>query len=212
MGKKTPDAPDYTAAAEQTGESNREALNMQTWANRTDQYNPWGSLTYNNEAMVDPATGQTVTKWTQNQTLTPLAQDALDRQMAIDAKKSDFASKLMDRAGGNLLQDTDWSKFSDFGGTPAAWGSTPVAARPQQGATEMPPQQEPMPQMPQQPMPTAPIDNNFSNPVAIPPPKTNTYNTPTNGANNFAKVKTLDDLLSTLRGRKDGGDTDRGHR
>lgn len=126
MGKSAPKAPDYTAAAEATAESNQEALNMQTWANRMNQYNPWGSITYDSESTIDPATGQRVTQWTQNQELTPLAQEALDRQMAIDAQKSDFASQLMDRAGGTLLQDTDWGKFGGYGQAPVAYGMREV--------------------------------------------------------------------------------------
>lgn len=126
MGKSAPKAPDYTAAAEATAESNQEALNMQTWANRMNQYNPWGQITYDTEQVIDPATGQRVTQWTQNQQLTPLAQEALDRQMAIDAQKSDFASQMMDRAGNTLLQDTDWSKFGGYGQAPTPYGMRAV--------------------------------------------------------------------------------------
>ena len=143
MGKSAPKAPDYTAAAEATAASDKEALNMQTWANRADQYNPWGSLTYSPESVIDPATGQEVTKWTQRQELTPLAQEALDRQMSIDAQKSDFASQLMGRAGNTLLQDTDWGKFGSFGQAPVAYGMRQV------GTTA--PQAPQMPQEPQQP-------------------------------------------------------------
>jgi len=118
MGKKTPDAPDYAAAAEATGASNREAVRDQTWANRVDQFNPWGSTTFDSEMVRDPASGEMVTKWSQNQKLTPEAQAALDSQLGIDRAKSEFASRLMGRAGQTLLQDTDYSKFQEMGGVP----------------------------------------------------------------------------------------------
>jgi len=118
MGKSAPDAPDYTAAAEQTGASNKEAIRDQTWANRVDQYNPWGSITFDTAQEMDPATGEMVTKWSQNQELNPEAQAALDSQLGIDRAKSEFASRLMGKAGNTLLQDTDYSKFQSYGGVP----------------------------------------------------------------------------------------------
>jgi len=118
MGKSTPSAPDYEGAAEATGESNREAIRDQTWANRIDQNNPWGSLSYDSQRVIDPATGEAVTKWTQNQTLAPEAQAALDSQLGIDRAKSEFAGRLMGRAGGTLLQDTDYDKFQKMADAP----------------------------------------------------------------------------------------------
>lgn len=118
MGKSAPDAPDYTAAAEQTGASNKDAIRDQTWANRVDQYNPWGSITFDTAQERDPATGEMVTKWSQNQELNPEAQSALDSQLGIDRAKSEFASRLMGKAGNTLLQDTDYSKFQGYGGVP----------------------------------------------------------------------------------------------
>jgi hypothetical protein len=184
MGKKTPDAPDYEAAAERTAESDKENLTTQTWANRMNQYNPWGSIEYDNEQVRDPATGQMVTKWTQNQELTPLAQEALDRQMAIDNRKSDFASKLMGRAGNALLTDTDYSKFQGFAEAPTPYGmrkvpnpvaeEQPVQQQPvqqpvikQQPDNRPPPIQQPQPQEPvaQQPTPPMPPMQQPRNPI-----------------------------------------------
>jgi len=122
MGKSTPSAPDYTGAAEATAESNAESINMQNYANRMNQYNPWGSLEYGTEAYTDPATGQEVTKWSQNQEFSPLVQSALDSQFQIADKKNQFASQMMDKAGNTLLQDTDYRNFGNYGAAPSAFG------------------------------------------------------------------------------------------
>ena len=123
MGKSAPRAPDYRAAAEETAASNREALNMQTYANRINQYNPWGSLTYDAESVIDPATGQEVTQWTQNQQLSPEVQQALDKQMRIQNQRSGFAEQLMQRAGASLLREPRWGDFTEFAQVPQAFGS-----------------------------------------------------------------------------------------
>lgn len=91
-----------------------------------NQYNPWGSVTYEAEAGTDPSTGEPITLWSQRQELTPLSQEALDQTLAINAQKTDFARQLMDRAGGTLLQDTDWDKFGDYGQAPVAYGMRAV--------------------------------------------------------------------------------------
>lgn len=118
MGKSTPQQPDYEAAAIASGESAAEAIRDQTWANRIEQTNPWGSLTYDTESVIDPATGEPVTKWSQTQTLDPEAQAALDAQLGIDRAKSEFAGRLMGRAGNRLLQDTDYNKFQSMATAP----------------------------------------------------------------------------------------------
>jgi hypothetical protein len=118
MGKDTPEAPDYAAAAEATGASNKAAIRDQTAANRIDQYNPWGSLTFDTRSERDPSSGEMVTRYSQNQKLNPEAQAALDSQLGINRAKSEFASRLMGKAGNTLLQDTDYSKFQDYGSVP----------------------------------------------------------------------------------------------
>ena len=123
MGAKTADTPDYMALAEKTSKSANAAMDKQTWANRIDQFNPWGSITYDSEKVLDPATGKVVTKWTQNQKLNPKSQAALDKQMDLTAQKSDFAGRLMDRAGGTLEQEMDWDKFGGYGEAPLAYGT-----------------------------------------------------------------------------------------
>src|SRR6185369_1217153 len=95
---KTAAAPDYEAAAERTGESSKENTNMQTWANRPDQVTPFGTTKWDSTAMIDPATGQRVTQWTQNTSLTPESQKALEDQFAVQSGRSDIARQLLPRA------------------------------------------------------------------------------------------------------------------
>lgn len=121
MGKKSsPPPPDYTAAAEKTAASNAQAVNMQTWANRADQTDPWGSVSWASRAEVDPATGQTVTKWTQNTSLDPRLQQALDSQINIQNQRSQMAEGLLGRVQSEYGQAMDWGNLSPWGSAPSA--------------------------------------------------------------------------------------------
>ena len=99
MGGKSsaPPPPDYVGAANAQASSSKEVTNMQNWANRPDQNTPWGKTTWSSEAMTDPATGQPVTKWTQNTSLDPTLQRALDSQFGIQEGRSNLAGTFMDR-------------------------------------------------------------------------------------------------------------------
>lgn len=115
MGKKAAKAPDYTAAAEKQGESSKEVTNMQTWANRPDQVTPYGTETWTPSHMVDPATGQSVTKWTQTTKLNPQSQAALDAQQKVDLGRSTIGANMMDRVAKEYGPTMDWSKFMPGG-------------------------------------------------------------------------------------------------
>lgn len=129
-GGSAPPAPDYTAAAERQGESSKEAINIQTYANRPTQNTPFGSVTWDTGASIDPATGQSVTTWQQNYSLTPDAQGALDSQLAVQRGRSDLAQDFMGRVQNEYAQPFNWgglpqrggnvqgSNFQTMGGTP----------------------------------------------------------------------------------------------
>lgn len=117
MGKSAK-APDYTAAAQAQAESSREVTEQQTWANRPDQVTPYGSVTWANTPTYDPATGQTLNKWTQNTTLDPKAQAALDSQLSVTQQRSDLAESLTGRMFGEYGPGIDWNSFSSLGATP----------------------------------------------------------------------------------------------
>lgn len=123
MGKKSsPPPPDYTGAAEKQAQASQENTTSQTYANRADQYDPWGSSTWSQSQVVDPSTGQNVTKWTQNTSLTPELQSALDAQMGVQNARSQQAQDLIGRMQSEFGQTMDWS------GLPA-WQSGPQAGQ-----------------------------------------------------------------------------------
>jgi hypothetical protein len=119
MGKKSqPPPPDYTAAAEKTAQSNKDMAVDQTWANRANQTNPWGSVTWDAAKMVDPATGKDITQWTQDTKLDPRLQHALDSQIALQSGRSDLANSLFPRAQAEFGDAMDWSGLTSWGQGP----------------------------------------------------------------------------------------------
>lgn len=123
MGKKSgPPAPDYTGAAIAEGQANQAAVTQQTWANRANQSNPWGSTTWTSNVATDPATGQRVTQWNENTTLDPRLQNALNSQLQVTQGRSDLANSLLPRAQQEFAQPMDWSNAT-------AWASAPQAGQ-----------------------------------------------------------------------------------
>jgi hypothetical protein len=124
MGSKgsAPPPPDYVGAAQLQGELSKETLNMQNYANRPVQNTPFGTVSWGTQAVDDPGTGDVVTQWTQNTSLAPGLQAALDSQIATQLGRSDLAAGFMDRVAGEYSQPFDW------GGLPQmAQASTPGA-------------------------------------------------------------------------------------
>lgn len=107
------------AATAQAGAS-QNAINQQTSANRVDQNNPTGSLSWSQ----DPNTGQ----WTQNVSLAGAQQDALTAQQNLQAGRSTAAQGLLGQATSNLSNPIDTSNFTSLYnvGTP---GQTNQAAQ-----------------------------------------------------------------------------------
>lgn len=110
MGKKVPDV---EGAAEAEAEGARDVARDTTFADRADQYNPWGSLTYDQQVVVDPATGKLVTKWIQKQNLSPEVQGIYDQSIQDMAAKQQFASGLLNRAFSEMSEAPDWEQFGD---------------------------------------------------------------------------------------------------
>ena len=113
MGKKAPAPPDYVGAAEQTAEASEQAMRDQTYANRIDQTNPWGNLNYESYLDTDPATGEQVTRWRQNQTLTPDAQAALDSQLALQKGRSGLAESMLGDIGQDYGTRMNFDQYGD---------------------------------------------------------------------------------------------------
>lgn len=124
-GGSAPPPPDYTGAAVAQGQASREVTNMQNWANRPTQNTPWGTTSWNATAATDPASGQAVTQWTQNQTLNPQLQAALDDQLGLQAGRSDLAGSFMDRVESDFAQPFNYNTLPSAAGTPAVQETDP---------------------------------------------------------------------------------------
>jgi hypothetical protein len=117
MGSKSaPKAPDYEAAARQQAEASREVTEQQTWANRPDQYTPWGSTTWQNQQVWDPSTQQYLNRWAQETNLDPTLQAALDEQFQLQLDRSRLAGDLTGRMQNEFGQAMDWSGIRQGGG------------------------------------------------------------------------------------------------
>lgn len=129
MGKKSgpPPPPDYSSMAEKTAASSQEAQTRADWANRPDQITPWGAQKWESQAMVDPATGKTVTKWVQNTTVDPKMQEALDAQQNVDNAKSQLAQAQIGRAGEAMANPFDWDGLQAGGKSVATRETDPNA-------------------------------------------------------------------------------------
>lgn len=115
MGKKGGDSGAMEAATAQ-GELSNEAAREANYANRPDQFNPWGSLTWGTEQITDPATGEKVTKWTQNQNLSSDAQALYDQQMGVMGGRGEMAAGMNERIRSEMGSPADWGQFGDVHG------------------------------------------------------------------------------------------------
>jgi hypothetical protein len=123
MGGKS--SPDMQGAAIAQGEANREVVRDQTFANRPDQYTPWGSTSWNPYQTTDPATGEATTAWEQKQSLTPELQDILNKQIAIQGGRSDIAGTLTGRLGAEFGTPMDWRGLTPMGEVPTSQFTIP---------------------------------------------------------------------------------------
>lgn len=86
-----PPPPDYRGAAKETAAGNLEAAKYATVANRANQYNPYGSLTWQRGATdYDP--------WTQTVNFTPEGQKQFNLQNQLQTKYAETANTGFDKA------------------------------------------------------------------------------------------------------------------
>ena len=122
MGKKSPKTPDVIGAAKEEGKQSRETARDQTYADRPDQYNTMGSNTWGQTMVQDPATGEMVTKWTQNQTLSPEMQNLYNTQMQTNQQLGSTAAAMGDRVNAEMGAPLNWEQFGDVEAGPQASG------------------------------------------------------------------------------------------
>jgi len=116
MGGKS--QPDYRSAAVAQGEANREVVRDQTFANRPDQFTPFGSVTWNPYQTTDPATGEATTAWQQTQSLTPELQSILNKQVSMQGARSDLAGALTGRMNQEFGTPMDFRGLTPMGEVP----------------------------------------------------------------------------------------------
>lgn len=110
-----PPAPDYTGAAQATAQGNLQNLNAQTTANRPDQYTPWGSSTWTQTPGADGTSS-----WTNNISLSPSEQAALDSQQKIQQNQSSLAQAMQGQVASQMQNGfTAPSMDSYLGSVPA---------------------------------------------------------------------------------------------
>lgn len=114
MGKSSPAPVDYKGAAIAEGEASRDLVEQQTWANRPDQINPWGTVSWQNTPVWDPTTGQNINRWTQTQTLSPALQEALGYQMGLTSGRSQLGYGMLGNIAQDLGNPMDWSQYGSM--------------------------------------------------------------------------------------------------
>lgn len=114
IGKSSPAPVDFKGAALAEGEMAKDLLEQQTWANRPDQINPWGTTSWANTPQWDPTTGQNINRWTQSQTLSPALQEALQYQMGIQSGRSELGYGMLGNVAQEIGNPMDWSQFGSM--------------------------------------------------------------------------------------------------
>lgn len=121
MSKSSPPATDYNAAAQTQAASSASINAQQTAANRPNINTPFGSQTWTQTPGAwDPNSRSQTTNWTQNTSLTPASQAALDAQQNIGKTKSDTAQGLLGQFQKDQSTPIDWNSFTSLGKTPTA--------------------------------------------------------------------------------------------
>ena len=120
---------DATNAARVQAAADRETQRDLTYADRPNQYSPFAALEWSPEVFTDPASGEDVTRWTQNQTFTPEVQRAVDAQLGLVGDKSELAYGMMDRIRDEMGTAPDWDQFGGVAGK--GWQSALAGYSPQ---------------------------------------------------------------------------------
>lgn len=104
---KTPEAPNYTAAANATAAGNVDAIKAQTRANRVDSYTPYGSVEYTRGVNGDPDA------WASKTSLSPAQQKILDQQQSLQTGFGDIANSALPQVAEAVANGIDWEALPD---------------------------------------------------------------------------------------------------
>lgn len=123
MGKQSaPSVPDPTATAAAQGTANTSTAAAQAALNYVNQNTPYGSTTYTQTGTYTDPSGQTVPRYTQDVSLSPLGQSILTGEQNVTNSLIPAAQTAADNAAGALTKPLDFN-------TPY---SSTLAAGPQQ--------------------------------------------------------------------------------
>jgi len=114
MGKKSSDPADVKGAAAVEAAAGKEAAIGEMFANRPDQFNALGGVQWTPSYQVDPITGSTVTRWTQEQSLSPTAQAVVDPMMQQFGDRATMANALSGRIYDEMSAAPDFDQFGDY--------------------------------------------------------------------------------------------------
>lgn len=113
MGKKSSKPPNVIGAAQAQGQASSETARAVTYADRPDQINPLGALTWQTERVKDPATGEWTTKWTQRQQLANPLQNVMDAELNALQQTGLLRNQALDRSQIEMGGAPDWQQFGD---------------------------------------------------------------------------------------------------
>ena len=119
-GKSTPKPADYGALANQQAESSKDVTEQQTWANRADQYTPFGNQTWQNQQVWDDSTQQYLNRWAQTTQLPEELERAAQAQKETTEARSNLARDMTGRMRSEYGTAMDWSGIRAGGGDVAA--------------------------------------------------------------------------------------------
>jgi hypothetical protein len=118
----SPDTPDVVGAATAEGQASRTVTTDQTYANRPDQYNTFGSNTWQQENVIDPATGESVVKWTNREQLSPEMQELYNQDVNMNLGLGATAGSMNNRINEAYATPMDWASYGDPLAGPQAGG------------------------------------------------------------------------------------------
>lgn len=121
MGKKSGGStPNVVAAADIEGQYSTDAIRNQAYAANADQNGPLGSSQWSQEVVIDPASGEEVTKWVNNQTLSPAMQAQFDLENETNTRLGITAGLNNDRIQADMGAPLNWEQFGQGKEGPAA--------------------------------------------------------------------------------------------
>jgi hypothetical protein len=108
-----PDTGNIEKAAKIDNQYAADAARNATYADRPDQFNPYGSVTWGQQQVIDPATGKPTTKWTQNQGVNQDIQKLMDTQGFMMQGNADLAGGMMNRITDEMGTAANFDQFGD---------------------------------------------------------------------------------------------------